>query len=125
MTMPHLMNCAHSETGWCLECVKDLHDECHERADTLDKLLSDIGFFETTADPGPGREVEGVSVRLWYDGSGELLVETAATTDKPGVQAMLNRVFNTQCRIPFENIGELYSILKNIDALKPKHPEAT
>lgn len=22
--MPHLMNCAHSETGWCLPCVKEL-----------------------------------------------------------------------------------------------------
>lgn len=27
MTMPHLMNCSHSETGWCLECVKGLHSE--------------------------------------------------------------------------------------------------
>ncbi len=25
MTMPHLMNCQHSEDGWCLECVKALH----------------------------------------------------------------------------------------------------
>lgn len=22
--MPHLMNCSHSDTGWCLECVKEL-----------------------------------------------------------------------------------------------------
>lgn len=27
MTMPHLMNCAHSSSGWCLPCVKDLHDK--------------------------------------------------------------------------------------------------
>lgn len=27
MTMPHLMNCRHSETGWCLDCVKELWDE--------------------------------------------------------------------------------------------------
>lgn len=27
MTMPHLMNCSHSEDGWCLECVKQLHDD--------------------------------------------------------------------------------------------------
>jgi hypothetical protein len=27
MTMPHLMNCGHSDTGWCLACVKELHDE--------------------------------------------------------------------------------------------------
>jgi hypothetical protein len=23
MTMPHLMNCRHSEDGWCLDCVKE------------------------------------------------------------------------------------------------------
>ena len=27
MTMPHLMNCQHSESGWCLACVKELHAE--------------------------------------------------------------------------------------------------
>ncbi len=27
MTMPHLMNCAHSETGWCLNCVKEQWEE--------------------------------------------------------------------------------------------------
>jgi hypothetical protein len=26
MTMPHLMNCSHSEEGWCLECVSRLHN---------------------------------------------------------------------------------------------------
>jgi hypothetical protein len=30
MTMPHLINCDHSEDGWCLDCVKTLHDE-HDR----------------------------------------------------------------------------------------------
>ena len=24
MTMPHLMNCDHSEEGWCLPCVQEL-----------------------------------------------------------------------------------------------------
>lgn len=24
--MPHLMNCAHQGKGWCLDCVKTLHD---------------------------------------------------------------------------------------------------
>jgi len=27
MTMPHLMNCSHSEDGWCLGCVTALWDE--------------------------------------------------------------------------------------------------
>lgn len=37
MTMPHLMNCPHSE-DWCLSCVKEMHDE-YERL--LDELRSD------------------------------------------------------------------------------------
>ncbi len=27
MTMPHLMNCPHSEEGWCLSCVKELWEQ--------------------------------------------------------------------------------------------------
>lgn len=27
MTMPHLSNCQHSSDGWCLDCVKALHDK--------------------------------------------------------------------------------------------------
>lgn len=124
MTMPHLMNCSHSETGWCLDCVKELHDEHEQSGDTLRTLFSDIAFFETTADPGPGREVEDVSVQLWCDGSGNLLVKTSAATENPGEERMLNRIFNTEVKMPFNNIGELYAIMKNMDALKPKHPEA-
>lgn len=26
MTMPHMMNCGHSDEGWCLDCVKAMHD---------------------------------------------------------------------------------------------------
>lgn len=33
MTMPHLMNCNHSDEGWCLECVKQMHDELEAEAD--------------------------------------------------------------------------------------------
>lgn len=25
MTMPHLENCAHSDEGWCLDCVRKMH----------------------------------------------------------------------------------------------------
>ena len=27
MTMPHLVNCPHSEDGWCLNCVKELWEQ--------------------------------------------------------------------------------------------------
>ena len=33
MTMPHLQNCDHSDTGWCLDCVKKLHDEWELKLD--------------------------------------------------------------------------------------------
>ncbi len=32
MTMPHLMNCSHSETGWCLECVRNMWLEYNKDA---------------------------------------------------------------------------------------------
>lgn len=47
MTMPHLMNCPHSDEGWCLDCVKKLHDEKEskkvEKSDdhSLDYLIND------------------------------------------------------------------------------------
>lgn len=41
MTMPHLMNCPHSDSGWCLECVKEMRDE-YERLHREDRQ----GFSE-------------------------------------------------------------------------------
>ena len=38
MTMPHLMNCSHSETGWCLECVKELNAD-FETAETESRRM--------------------------------------------------------------------------------------
>lgn len=35
MTMPHLMNCLHSDAGWCLACVKEMHDE-------YERILEDL-----------------------------------------------------------------------------------
>lgn len=37
MTMPHLENCRHNESGWCLECVKSLHYECEMRTNERDE----------------------------------------------------------------------------------------
>jgi hypothetical protein len=31
MTMPHLQNCDHSDSGWCLDCVKKLQDQWEEK----------------------------------------------------------------------------------------------
>lgn len=39
MTMPHLMNCPHSDSGWCLDCVKAEHDSCKRYADILGQDL--------------------------------------------------------------------------------------
>lgn len=37
MTMPHLMNCSHSESGWCLECVGKLHAETERLQSELEE----------------------------------------------------------------------------------------
>ena len=47
MTMPHLMNCDHSDTGWCLDCVKAQHDELEKANTKLAKLRAmGEGFFD-------------------------------------------------------------------------------
>ena len=38
MTLPHLMNCSHSGEGWCLDCVKELHDQWEMTAEREAKL---------------------------------------------------------------------------------------
>lgn len=46
MTMPHLMNCPHSE-DWCLACVKEMHAEleaAEAKAAALDKILAAWGM---------------------------------------------------------------------------------
>lgn len=55
MTMPHLMNCDHSEEGWCLGCVKALwleKQELEEECERLEKLVPPIMVRD---DPPPKR----------------------------------------------------------------------
>ena len=40
MTMPHLMNCSHSESGLCLLCVNELHYD-KEKYETVLQLTAD------------------------------------------------------------------------------------
>lgn len=39
MTMPHLMNCRHSEDGWCLDCVKEEHESKERRIEELEEQV--------------------------------------------------------------------------------------
>lgn len=41
MTMPHLMNCDHSETGWCLDCVKTLYGAFQDRCEIIERQLAE------------------------------------------------------------------------------------
>lgn len=56
MTVPHLMNCPHSDEGWCLDCVAALGNKNWELRDTLayaEAALADIG----DADREPGDDL--------------------------------------------------------------------
>lgn len=41
--MPHLMNCLHSEAGWCLDCVKELYDESRKLEHILEWIERNQG----------------------------------------------------------------------------------
>lgn len=34
--MPHLMNCSHSCEGWCIPCVKEMHEEFERKIESLE-----------------------------------------------------------------------------------------
>lgn len=42
MTMPHLMNCSHTEDGWCAECVKSMCEELLTHAEIIEKQRKQI-----------------------------------------------------------------------------------
>ena len=52
MTMPHLMNCNHSEDGWCLDCVKKLWEENHELRIAM--CFDDYGWRIVEGGASPG-----------------------------------------------------------------------
>lgn len=44
--MPHLTNCAHSEDGWCLDCMKEQHEAIApilRDCDELKTLIAEMG----------------------------------------------------------------------------------
>lgn len=42
MTMPHLMNCPHSDEGWCLACVKEMGDRLIVAFKDIDQLKREL-----------------------------------------------------------------------------------
>lgn len=41
MTMPHLMNCEHSDEGWCLACVRAQWNEMTHYRELLEQISKD------------------------------------------------------------------------------------
>jgi len=42
MTMPHLENCRHQDSGWCLACVKKLWREKEKIQGQFDYVMADM-----------------------------------------------------------------------------------
>lgn len=70
MTMPHLMNCAHRDDGWCGDCVRaeweknNPHESSYERRIRL-PLRGDTGLaFEASAE---FETLGGVKLAVGYD----------------------------------------------------------
>ncbi len=56
MTMPHLMNCQHSCEGWCIPCVKEMHEEAERlqqwKAKAIDVIAQWESIWEALGQPG-------------------------------------------------------------------------
>lgn len=54
MTMPHLMNCSHSGEGWCIDCVREQHNEIEAIETQRDALLAACQELIACLDPFSG-----------------------------------------------------------------------
>lgn len=65
MTIPWLMNCAHSDTGWCLECVKKMGEE----REALEEFLNGIGNAYGALPPYKKENTRavGLAVNRWIN----------------------------------------------------------
>lgn len=68
MTMPHLMNCPHSDDSWCLACVNDLHGKAEFFQEQLSHLLAAIhgDGGHHTAEVGEEQSVVD-AINKWFE----------------------------------------------------------
>lgn len=94
MTMPHLMNCGHSDTGWCLDCVKEMYDE-NEREHNENQR----GFSEASADREAARQTIDTLTSViaiahdWLDGNWRHGDADPSGLSKDEIIAQLNAAF--------------------------------
>ena len=50
MTVPHLMNCPHTDSGWCNECVAELGNENWRQRDEIAALRKDAERYRWLRD---------------------------------------------------------------------------
>lgn len=95
MTMPHLMNCAHLDDGWCLECVGVMHATLDARTTRITELERAFdGMTERnnalaaevdarTAERDEARASNAESTRLMQDASATIeSMRAALATEK-------------------------------------------
>jgi hypothetical protein len=70
MTMPHLSNCEHHDTGWCLGCVRELWEEkelAQTHVDALQKDIATMKYLEDESQHGVDelrRKLEDAETKL-------------------------------------------------------------
>lgn len=100
MTIPHLMNCSHSEEGWCLDCVKLQHDqvEClQHQISELTLRLNETAALRDAYKAGFLRnpsfnQIQHIMSDLGVMGSS--VYEGWANMDQPTQQLFLNDVIS-------------------------------
>ena len=86
MTMPHLMNCAHTGDGWCLACVKELYDSKeHQMVCTQVKygkvgtnIAATGGAVLLQVEAGEDESFQQVRATLTYEQAEQLILDLQA-----------------------------------------------
>ncbi len=130
MTMPHLENCRHLSDGWCLACVKSLHDDFMtaenesrrmrgERDDLLNAIDKSTDGCEQISD-------EWLRNECGFYGEGEILHRWV--TDK----LRLYRLHTFQCRVMYtggtkhyRTKGEVRRLMTSLGVWKNPHRTET
>ena len=107
MTMPHLMNCDHSDTGWCLDCVKRMHDQfTSEATDTAIKRDEGVALLRDAIEGGIAA-MATATLPIWLDDVRWFLVEEWSGLRKLTEDALENCTKCTHKRESHNHIADV------------------
>lgn len=124
MTMPHLMNCLHSCEGWCIPCVKEMHEEAERlqqwKAKAIDVIAQWESIWEALGQPGQIGSSKAVESKK------EVERLCARVKELEGLKSLTEDVMTLAFQQGAGVVGKFCSdVKKQIDAILSGNTEAT